>query len=149
MKEPPLEPGQTLVGADRQERGRCVKAQRETCVKVWGDGGRSWERGSRSQRGRRKPRLNCARCPGGGPSSSRFRRGVCSSWPGSGSPGGSGRCPPGLSSFGQRRLVTAAALSRERGDSSSWTEFSEPGEKPEFPSWPSGPPLSTSPHLSR
>lgn len=38
MKEPPLEPGQTLAGADRQERGRCVTAQRGTCAKGGGRG---------------------------------------------------------------------------------------------------------------
>lgn len=146
-KERPLEPWQTLAGANRQERGRCVTAQRETCVKVWGRG-RPREGGSSSRRGRREPRLNRARCPGGGLSSSRLRRGVCSSWPGSGSPGGSGHGRPGLSSSGQGWLVSAAALSRARGGCSSWTDFCEPGEKPEFPSWPPGPLLlPTSPHL--
>lgn len=45
MKEPPLEPGQTLAGADRQEKGRCVTAQRETCVKGGGEQGQVLGRG--------------------------------------------------------------------------------------------------------
>lgn len=92
-KEPPLEPWQTVAGAHRQERGRCVAAQRETCVEGWGRGqapGRGLERPRRTG----EPRRSGACCPGGGLSSSRLRRGVCSSWPGSGRPGGSGhRCP--------------------------------------------------------
>lgn len=96
MKEPPLEPGQTLAGADRQEKGRCVTAQRETCVKGGGERGQVLGRGSRSQRGQRKPRLNRARCRGGRPSSYRLRRGVCSSWPSSGSPGGEWALPAGV-----------------------------------------------------
>lgn len=80
-KEPPLEPWQTLAGANRQERGRCVIAQRKTCVKVWGRGqarGRGLKQPQRTEGAETKP----ACCPGGGLSRSRLRRGVCSSWPG-------------------------------------------------------------------
>lgn len=107
MKEPPRSPGRRGP-EDRQERGRGAAAQREACVRLGGGGGGRRPvlgRGSRSQGGRREPRLNRARCRGGGLSSSGLRRGVCSSWPGSGARG-EWALPPWLSSSSQRQLVT-------------------------------------------
>lgn len=104
MKEPPLEPGQTWP-EDGQERGRSAQHRGDLCAA--GEGGRRpvLGRGSRSQGGRREPRLNRARCPDGGLSRSGLRRGVCSSWPGSGVRG-EWALPPWVSSSSQRRLVT-------------------------------------------
>lgn len=140
VNELPLEAQQTLTRAERRECGRCYSTDGDLCEGV-GDGRRPWGGGARRHRGRvggvrRDYTLRAAEvggCPVPGSA-------WMSALPGRGPvvPGGSGRCRPGLSSSGQGRSATAAALAREEGRRSSWTEFCEPGEKPEVPSWPPG-----------
>lgn len=149
MNELPLEAQQTLTRAERRELGRCYSTDRDLCEGV-GDGRRPWGEDARRHRrwvaggvGRdyavRAAEVRGCLAPGSA---------WVSAFPGRGPvvPGGSGRCRRGLSSSGQGRPATAAALAREEARRSSWTEFCELGEKPEFPSWPPGPHFP--PHLT-
>lgn len=149
MNELPLEAQQTLTRAERRELGRCYSTDRDLCEGV-GDGRRPW--GEDARRHRRRVAGGVGRDYAVRAAEVRGCLAPGSAWvsdlPGRGPvvPGGSGRCRRGLSSSGQGRSATAAALAREEARRSSWTEFCELGEKPEFPSWPPGPHFP--PHLT-